>query len=337
MNSTSPAVSVIMPVRNGGPWLIAAVDSILHQTLADLELVIIDDHSSDGAIRQLPADARIRVFPVQGSGIVCALNTALDMARGRWIARMDADDIAMPERLRCQRDYLLANRAVHLVGAEVEWLEENAVAGGNRRYLNWLNRLQSPESIRREIYIESPLPHPTWFAERSFFQRLGGYRDLGWAEDYDLLLRADLMGLRMGKPAGTLLYWREHPDRLTRVDQRYSKQQFAAAKAHCLAHGRLAEAGENRPVLIWGAGPGGTLLHDALARESVGVDGFVEVHPRRIGGLKRNKPVVHFETLKEHADALILVAVGVPSARREIRDFLAGLERVEGEDYLFVT
>ena len=93
-----PLVSVVLPVRDGGSWLAAAVDSILGQTLRDLELLVVDDHSRDAAAERLDrSDPRLQVIDSVGRGVSAAFNTGLARARGTFIARMDADDIALPD------------------------------------------------------------------------------------------------------------------------------------------------------------------------------------------------------------------------------------------------
>lgn len=330
-----PLVSVVMPVRDGGEFLAVAVQSILGQSLGDLELLLVDDHSSDDAIERLSrSDHRLQVFSHEGTGVSSAFNAGLARARGQFIARMDADDIALPERLEQQVAFLGAHEEVDICGACVEIFSKQPVAGGNARYQAWLNACRTPEAIRREMFIESPIPNPTVMLRAEVLRRLGGFQDPAWPEDYDLYLRADALGMKMGKPAACLLRWREHGGRLTRTDERYSQKQFQAAKAHYLAKNRLPPG---HPVVIWGAGPGGRLMHDLLQREGVAVQGFLEVHPRRIGGQKRGLPVWPIDKVGELGDAFILVAVGTAGVRPEIREFMERYARIEGGDYLFVA
>ena len=117
--------------------------------------------------------------------------------------------------------------------------------------------------------------------------RLGGYADPDWPEDYDLYLRADAAGMQMGKPAWLLLRWREHARRLTRTDHRYDLQRFQAAKAHYLSNVRLP--GQARGDL--GRRPRWSPDARSVAGRRQPVTGFLEVHPRRIGGQKRGLPV----------------------------------------------
>lgn len=330
-----PAVSVVMPVHNGGVFLQAAVASILGQSLADFELIVVDDHSDDGAIESLGVhDRRVSVLPSAGRGVSAAFNTGMAHARGAFVARMDADDIALPDRLQHQLGYLEQHPGIDICGGCVEIFSDQGIAGGNLRYQDWLNGCLQPAQIQRELYIESPVPNPTAFFRRSALERLQGYGDPAWPEDYDLFLRADSLGMRMGKPAQVLLRWREHPGRLTRNDMRYSIESFQRAKAHYLAQYRLPA---ELDVVIWGAGPTGRLFHDLLREQGVGVKGFLEVHPRRIGGLKRGLPMWPVERLEQFTSTFVLVAVGAAGVRQEIRTFMEDRGWVEGEQFLFVA
>jgi glycosyltransferase involved in cell wall biosynthesis len=334
-----PLVSVVLPVRNGGRWLGAAVDSILGQSLSDLELILVDDHSTDGALQQLSeGDGRLQVLKSPGRGVSSAFNAGFGVSRAPFVARMDADDVALPPRLEEQVRFLEQHPEIDLCGGCVEIFRgdrpDGRPAGGNRRYQAWLNACRTPDAIRRELFVESPIPNPTVMFRRETLSKLNGYRDPEWPEDYDLFLRADACGLRMGKPDDILLRWRDHEGRLTRIDARYSLKRFQAAKAHYLAQGRLRSSG---PVVIWGAGPTGRSMYDLLRGEGVAVRGFLDVHPRRVGGRKRGLPVWPIEQTDRLAGVFILVAVGAAGAREEIRSFMQARDRLEGADYLFVA
>lgn len=229
-----------MPVRNGGAFLAGAVQSILDQSLQEFELLLVDDHSSDGAIDRLHRhDDRLVILSHEGAGVSSAFNAGLARARGQFIARMDADDIALRERLEQQVSFLRSHDDIDICGACVEIFSEQKIAGGNERYQAWLNNLRTPQAIRREMFIESPIPNPTAMFRSAALRSLGGFHDPEWPEDYDLYLRADARGIKMGKPPECLLRWREHPGRLTRTEDRYSQGNFQAAKAHYLANSRL--------------------------------------------------------------------------------------------------
>lgn len=331
---TESLVSVVMPVRNGGVYLDAAVESILRQSHAQLELILVDDHSTDGAISTLDrSDERLQVHASEGDGVVDAFNTGFALCKGDFIARMDGDDISLPQRLACQLDYLDRHPDIEMAGCCVEIFSEDGILGGFRRYEAWLNSVRSPREIHKQIFVESPMPNSGTMFRRGALEQLDGYREMEWAEDYDLYLRADSMGMKMGKPDPVLLRWREHDTRLTHTSDFYSREQFQRAKVHFLVRHRL----EGRSVVIWGAGPTGRLTHDLIVAEGGEVEGFIEVHPRRIGGQKRGLPVWGMDKVTEQGLPLVLVAVGAAGARKEITGFMQKHKMTQGQDYLFVA
>lgn len=336
-------ISVIMPVHNAGLYLADAISSILNQKNVLLELIVVDDHSTDDAINNLPLeliqDNRFILVSSQSRGVVAAMKTGYSYAQGEYIARMDADDIALPERLLTQYHYLQKNSEIGIAGGQVKIISHSEIADGFLLYEKWLNQLTYPEDIAREIFVESPIPNPTAFFRREIYEQLNGYHDPEWAEDYDIWLRAHALGIKMGKPKGVVLHWREHERRLTHCDSRYDNKLFMKAKAYYLAqsHDYL----KHRKAIIWGTGPTGVYLYDILVELNVKIEAFVEVNPRRIGGVKRGLPVIHFTEIsqytKMHDDALIIGAVGARGARAEMRQALLDMGKEEGTDFLFAA
>ena len=330
----NPLVSVVLPVRNGGKFLKPAVNSILSQTFENLELILIDDHSTDAAVSALDkSDLRLKIHKSNGKGVINACNTGFGFCRGQFIARMDADDISLPGRLHCQLDYLDRHPDVDIAGSCVEIFSDQGIQGGLKRYQTWLNSVREPDQVHRQIFIESPLPNPGVMFRLAALKQLRGYQDNGWPEDYDLFLRADAANMRMGKPAPVLLRWREHESRLTHTDPLYQREKFMQAKTHYLVRHRL----EGQAVIIWGAGPTGRLMYDLIIAEGGKVEGFIEVHPRRIGGQKRGLPVWPTDKIENLGNAMLLVAVGAAGAREEIAAFIHPHNKIEGQDYLFVA
>lgn len=330
----TPLVSVVLPVRNGGKFLTEAVQSILSQTFENLELILVNDHSTDDAIESLDkSDSRLKIINCIGNGVVDAFNTGFEVASGIFIARMDSDDISLPERIQQQLDYLEQHPPVDISGCRVEIFSEAGIQGGLERYQVWLNSVCEPEQVHRQIFVESPLPNPSLMFRHTALRQLGGYRNNSWPEDYDLLLRADAAHMHMGKPEPVLLRWREHESRLTHTDSLYDRNNFMQAKSHFLVHHRL----QGRPVIIWGAGPTGRLMFDLINGEGGEIEGFIEVHPRRIGGQKRGLPVWSIEKAKDLGAAMLLVAVGAAGAREEIAHYLSDCQKTEGTDFLFVA
>ena len=218
-------------------------------------------------------------------------------------------------------------------------ISNSEIANGFALYEKWLNKLCLPEDIERELFIESPIPNPTAFFRREIYEKLNGYHDPIWAEDYDLWLRAHALGIKMGKPKGVLLHWREHNRRLTHCDERYNNKLFMQAKAHYLARSHHLKG---RKAIIWGAGPTGIYLHDILREQNIDVAIFLDVDTRLIGKTKKGIPVLHFSELNNYIEeqqvaALIIGAVGARGAREKIRQALFEMGKEEGADFLFAA
>jgi glycosyltransferase involved in cell wall biosynthesis len=339
---TSRLISVNMPCYNAQATVDEAVDSILRQTWRDLELIAVDDGSQDATPDRLEAwtrrDSRVRVARREHAGLVASLNAGWALCRGDLVARHDADDVALPDRLRAQADLLESHPGWAAVGCQVEGFPDADVREGFRVYLEWQNTLVEPEAIARQIFVESPLAHPSIVFRRWWLERMGCYQDHGWPEDYDLILRLHLAGAEMGKVARVLLQWREHPARLTRTDPRYSLEAFLRAKAHYLRRGPLADGPR---VILWGAGHMGRRLSKHLVREGADLAAFVDIDPAKIGRTRRGRPIHDPEDLprllRELRPAVVLAAVGARGARQLIRARLTAMGLVEGADWWAVA
>jgi len=334
----TPAVSVLLPAYNAAPYLPEALASLRAQELADWELVAVDDGSTDGTDEILAAaaaaDARVRLLRQPHQGLVAALNAGLAASRAPLVARMDADDRMHPDRLRRQVAYLQADPGVALVSCLVECFPRAAIQEGLQRYEQWLNSLVTPEEIARDLFVESPLVHPSVTFRRAAVMDVGGYQEHGWAEDYDLWLRLHLAGARFAKVPAVLYYWRDRPDRLTRTGEAYSLRNFRRLKIHYLRQGFL----RGRPnVLIWGAGRGGKAWGASLAEAGLAIAAFIDIDPKKIGRTRRGRPVIAPEALPPPGELPLLVTVGVKGARALIRAALAQRGYIEQRDYLCVA
>jgi len=336
--SSPPAVSVLLPVRDAERTLAACLDSLAAQTLADLEVIAVDDHSRDGSRALLEdaahRDARVRVLENPGEGLVAALNAAAAAARAPLLARMDADDVSHPDRLRAQKARLDEEPGLDVLGTRVRLVGEARNNQGMRDYVEWLNGLLDHEAIVRDLFVESPLAHPTVMMRAEALRRLGGYRAFDGPEDYDLWLRAHAAGLVFGKLPEVLLDWRDAPARLSRTDPRYAADRFRAVKLAALEQGALPPG---RPVVVWGAGPVGKGWARALRARGHHVAAFVEVHPRRIGARIQDAAVLPLEAATSIAGALHLAAVGQPGARDQIRRHAQALGLRDTADLIAVA
>lgn len=183
----SPTVSIIMSMHNAADTLRAALNSLLGQTLADWNLVLIDDGSRDDSVGLAHsfADPRIRVeLGGYRRGLAACLNQAMALANGRYLARMDADDVAFPERLSRQVEFLESHREVDLVGSAM------TVFGDGGRPVGFYPVAATHEDICARPLAGFYLPHPTWMGKAEWFRRWGYDEVCRKAQDQDLLLRA---------------------------------------------------------------------------------------------------------------------------------------------------
>lgn len=203
-----PAVTVILPVYNGERFLQEAIDSIIDQDVPDWELVLIDNGSVDGTaeICRVAAerDSRVKVVRQPVPDLVAALNAGLATARGALVARMDADDVSLPSRLRLQVSHLDLHPAVVAVGSAVDVIDENGDPVGRVRLP------QQDDAIRRALLAgRGSMCHPTVVVRRAAIVRVGGYRAGSYpAEDLDLWMRLSREGSLANLPMPLLRYRR---------------------------------------------------------------------------------------------------------------------------------
>lgn len=333
-----PTVSILMPVRNEARYLGQALDSLFRQTFTDWELVAVDDGSDDATPAILAAaarrDSRVRVISTGGAGLVAALNRGLDACRAPLLARMDGDDICHPRRLELQVLHLDQHPEVGLVACGFRHFPRNGLKQGMTAYEAWQNGLTTHERIIADLFVESPFVHPSILTRTELFKGLGGYRDMGWAEDYDLWLRMAASGTLFDRIPETLFFWRDHPERATRVMEEYTRHAFRACKLDHLLSGFLADCGS---VVIAGAGLEGRAWQRLLASRGIGVSYWLDVDPRKIGRALHGAPVLGSDELPRLNERPILAAIGVAGAREQFRKLAAGAALSEGVDFLCVS
>ena len=183
-----PGVSVIMSVFNGEDFLEASIQSVLRQTFTDFEFIIIDDGSNDSSLAIIESfkelDPRIKVIAHKNQGLPKSLNVGIENSIGKYIARIDADDLCYELRLEKQFAFMEENHAVDLIGSSVDVINEDGLITASKK------QITDFENIYKKRFLLSPILHITFFGKRSFFERNNGYRDsFVFAQDYDLVLR----------------------------------------------------------------------------------------------------------------------------------------------------
>jgi hypothetical protein len=222
-----PLISVVMPVRNGGRWLGEAIDSVVRQTLRDLELLVIDDGSTDQTPEILNdwsrRDRRVRGLRQSSLGLVAALNYGLAEARAPFLARLDADDRAAPQRLKRQVTVLNDNSSFGLLGSWAQRIDESGRPRGE------LKPETSPQKLADILKRGNPFIHSTIVLRTEIARRLGGYRSaFEAAEDYDLWLRMSEVTVLANLPE-PLVQYRRHRANVTA--RRAIRQAFSVRLA----------------------------------------------------------------------------------------------------------
>lgn len=217
-----PKVTVLMPVYNGAPYLVEAIQSVLQQTFTDFEFLIIDDGSTDDSAAVIKGfhDTRIRVFQNRNNrGLVSCLNMGIKLARGEFIARMDADDVCLPERLTMQVAFFEAHQEIGICGTWVELI--------GKPYGQILRYPSDPNTVKCSHIFGPVLAHPTVMIRREFFDKNKLLYDPSFkhAEDFDLWVRASEF-TSLSNIEKVLLRYRLHPQQ---VGQRHSDEQNTTA------------------------------------------------------------------------------------------------------------
>lgn len=287
----TPIVSVLLPVRNGMPYLPEAIESLVNQAFGNFELIVIDDGSTDGTAAYLKTigDPRLRVLSPGGVGLAAALNLGLGEARGRYIARQDADDWSLRERLATQVAYLDANPGVALVSSCAEFVD----GAGNPIENAWTRTVraqqdpaQSPDQILAMMPLTCCITHGSVMMRAEVLRAAGGYdQAMVPAEDYDLWLRL-LPAQKLVKLPDRLYAYRVHDDQSSATRRADQMARVIEAK---LRYVRRQVPGLPRPVRL------------VLPCNDRGADLF-----RRVGPLEGYDPAIRANAASRVADVVVV-------------------------------
>lgn len=330
-----PQVSVILPVFNAEKTIARAVDSMLAQTLKDIELIVVDDGSTDDTAKTLAAikDDRLKVITAGHAGVIAASNLAFKHSTSQFVARMDADDFSYPDRLQSQLD-LLQQKQLDVVGCQVRIVHLGGYSVASlKRYERWINsETLTSEQIMALRFVELPLVNPTICARREYFER--EYQDNHLPEDYNLMLQAAEAGMRFGKVNQVLFDWSDSSGRLTRNDKRYSDEAFMECRRVNLLAGPLNGV---ECVDVWGAGKTGKSWIRWLQSQHITIRQIFEVDQRKIGTQIHGCPVIDCEAMPMCDGVPLIVAVGTDGIRQRIWDHVTPKDYRPGVDTWFVA
>lgn len=217
-------ISVVMSVYNGEPYLSEAIESILQQTYSDFEFVIINDGSTDNSLSIIKSfqekDERIVLVSRENKGLIASLNEGIELAKGKYIARMDADDISLSTRFEQQVDFMEKNEAVVVCGT---WIEQIYIDGRKPKLTKYYT---SSKDIKTQLLFSCPFAHPSVFIRKSVLTEnsLCYNKEFIHAEDYYLWTELSRFG-EFANLDKTLLKYRYLDDSITRVADRQQERQ----------------------------------------------------------------------------------------------------------------
>ncbi len=332
------AVSIILPCFNAGATLSACIDSLLIQTHSDFEIIAVDDGSTDESANILREyarrDARVRPLFIEHSGVAMAAMAGIEAARGTYIARMDADDIMLAQRLTLQAKHLDSHPNVGLVGCKVRFGGNRDEAGGYAHYVDWTNTLLTPEAISLNRFVELPVPNPSIMFRRELVDAHGGYLQGGFPEDYELQLRWLERGVVMEKVDAELMVWNDPPTRLTRNNPRYAPDAFYQVKAAYLSRWLAANNANHPAIHILGAGRPTRKHADMLENYNIRIDAYYDLDPKKIGHVISGRPVLHRNQVPPPGEAFLVSYVASRGARADITTFLKSRGYVLGKHWI---
>ena len=215
----NPKISVVMPAFNQEKFIQTSIESIINQTYQNFEFLIINDGSSDKTLEIIEKfkkkDERIILINRNKGGLAACLNQGISLSKGQYIARMDADDIALPERLNVQLNYLVNNPTIDLVGSNIIYFSDNKVNGVSDFKLNSNKKLK--------FYTSTiGLPHPTWMVRSNFYKKFNYSSKSDTVADQDLLTRA-CHSCKLSLLKHPLLFYRVHKENST---YKYKLKQY---------------------------------------------------------------------------------------------------------------
>ena len=211
--NNQPSISVIMPVYNASAFLREALDSVLQQTFSDFELLVVDDGSTDNSVEIVKSyhDQRVRLI-TNTHEFISSLNKGFDAATGKYIARMDADDLMMPQRMEIQFQFMESNPDIDICSSFAETFGEQK--GIMQRPVNHVDIVSS-------MLLSNPIIHPSVMIRRSILRQSGCLYQYGYAcaEDYKLWTDLALKGFKFANIPEPLLLYRISPQQVTQVFQ----------------------------------------------------------------------------------------------------------------------
>jgi glycosyltransferase involved in cell wall biosynthesis len=332
-----PEISIILPFYNADKTLERALISISNQSFKNFECILINNNSTKKSIniasKYCDDDPRFLMVNEEKQGVVHAFNRGLSIAKGNYIARMDADDWSFPDRLMKQFTFLENHKAYGVVAGLAEYIPHKSDTGGFERYVNWSNNIMDFKDILLKQFIESPIINPTVMWKKEVSDRYGSYENGHFPEDYELWLKWLEKGVKFHKLPDRVLNWYDSESRLTRTDGSYSDEAFFKIKTKYLAIWLKNHNPLHPTVVIWGASKISRNRAKLLGNHGIRINGYIDISKKR----QLNKQVIYYKDIASPKDIFILVYLKEETMRTNTRFFLEEKGFHEGKNYLLVS
>ena len=296
-------ISIITPFKNAAPYLRDCIDSICRQTHDNWQLIAIDDNSEDHSVEILKSykDPRIEIYTNKGKGILSALQTAQEYIKGSYVTRMDADDIMPDKKLKVLLDILNINTLGTVSTGLVKYFSSEPISEGYLSYESWLNATSKNELFYQRIYRECVVASPNWLMHRLDFDTIGGFGQLSYPEDYDMVFKWREAGFTIKSTDSITHHWREHPQRTSRNSDTYQQDSFFRLKTPY-----FIEEFKNRRIQLIGAKKKGKLIAQILKEHHCDFDWY-ERDEALIGQTLMNTEIRDIQFLKKEEACILSI------------------------------
>ncbi|MFK7787609.1 MAG: glycosyltransferase family 2 protein [Crocinitomicaceae bacterium] len=326
------SISILLPFHNAAPWLAQTIRSIQNQSLADWELIALDDFSTDNSrsILQKIAkeDSRIRIYQNQVKGIIPALQLGLSHAKREFLTRMDADDLMPEGRLKIMMERLKALPEKSVITGKVKYFSQKdgvhfdklnasrepdtSISDGYLSYEAWLNERIDKQDHYDHIYRECVVASPNWMTRTQEMIESRIFSNLNYPEDYDMTFRWMEQGFSIHSINETTLFWREHPGRTSRNSEVYDQASFFDLKLNwfCRLH-------DTTSVAILGAGVKGKITASFLKDREIDFNWY-DLEWKKYGSPIFGTSIQNYELIQ--ADKLMIAIF--PENKKPLLDFI---------------
>ena len=337
MSASPPLISVILPFFNAEKTLNRAIESIANQTSAQFECILINNNSNDRscdiALDWTKKDSRFILIHEKHQGVMFASNIGSKHAQGKYIARMDADDVSFPNRLELQCDFLENETEFGAVSGLVEYVPHHENTNGFQRYVNWVNSVQTYQDIRNNMFVESPVVNPTAMWRREIALKHGMYKYGDFPEDYELWLRWLSLGVKIKKLDAIVLKWCDSETRLTRTHPIYCEAAFYRIKTQYLVKWLEINNPHNPIVAIWGASRISRKRTKLLFDYGIEISYYIDIKKSR----QFDQKLVYYKEIPPPGNDFILVYIKNHDSKAKIAKFLKSKDYQEGKHFIFVS